>query len=95
MPFFLLFLLLFTMTGIGNGSTFLTISVCSPRSRRVLRWAGLLRWRLTARSSSQVFGEQIKAATPGKMRQASFFYAVCLVLNWWYYLGPKAEFKNP
>jgi len=23
------------------------------------------------------------------------FYAVCLVLNWWFYLGPKAEIKNP
>jgi NNP family nitrate/nitrite transporter-like MFS transporter len=23
------------------------------------------------------------------------FYCVCLLLNWWYYLGPKAEFKNP
>ena len=23
------------------------------------------------------------------------FYLVCLFLNWWYYLGPKAEFQNP
>jgi NNP family nitrate/nitrite transporter-like MFS transporter len=23
------------------------------------------------------------------------FYAGCAVLNWWYYLGPKADFKNP
>jgi NNP family nitrate/nitrite transporter-like MFS transporter len=23
------------------------------------------------------------------------FYAVCLVLNWWYYLGPRAEYQNP
>ena len=23
------------------------------------------------------------------------FYALCAVLNWWYYLGPQAEHKNP
>ena len=23
------------------------------------------------------------------------FFAVCVQLNWWYYLGPKAEFNNP
>ena len=23
------------------------------------------------------------------------FYFLCLVMNWWYYLGPKREFDNP
>ena len=44
----------------------------------------------------QVFGEQIKATTPEyALYGFAIFYFVCLVLNGWYYLGPKAEFKNP
>jgi NNP family nitrate/nitrite transporter-like MFS transporter len=43
-----------------------------------------------------VFGEQIKAATPeNALYGFAVFYGVCLVLNWWYYLGPKREFDNP
>ena len=46
--------------------------------------------------SRQVFGEQIKAATPEyALYGFAIFYVVCLVLNWWYYLGPKAEYHNP
>ena len=41
----------------------------------------------------QEFGEQIRNTTPEIALFA--FYAICLVLNWWYYLGPKAEFQNP
>ena len=42
------------------------------------------------------FGDQIKAATPQYALMAfAVFYAICLFLNWWYYLGPKAEYKNP
>jgi len=44
----------------------------------------------------KVFGEQIKAATPeNALYGFAVFYAVCLVLNWWFYLGPKADIKNP
>ena len=43
-----------------------------------------------------LIGQQIKAGTP----QYAFygfavFYAACLVLNWWFYLRPGAEIKNP
>ena len=43
-----------------------------------------------------LIGEQIKAGTP----QLAFygfaaFYAVCLVLNWWFYLRSGAEIRNP
>jgi nitrate/nitrite transporter NarK len=44
----------------------------------------------------QEFGEQIKAATPEyALFGFAIFYAVCLALNWWYYLGPRAEYDNP
>jgi NNP family nitrate/nitrite transporter-like MFS transporter len=43
-----------------------------------------------------VFGGQIKAGTPeNALYGFAVFYCVCLLINWWYYLGPKAEFKNP
>ena len=40
--------------------------------------------------------EIIKAATPEyALYGFALFYLLCLVLNWWYYLGPRAEIKNP
>ncbi len=44
----------------------------------------------------QEFGEQINNATPEyALFGFAIFYAVCLALNWWYYLGPRAEYQNP
>ena len=44
----------------------------------------------------KVFGEQIKATTPEyALYGFAVFYFICLLLNWWYYLGPRAEIKNP
>lgn len=97
MPFFLLFLLLFTMSGIGNGSTFRTISQIFPKEQAgpALGWTSAVA-AYGAFIIPQVFGEQIKATTPeNALYGFAIFYAVCLLLNWWYYLGPKAEFKNP
>jgi len=96
-PFFLLFLLLFTASGIGNGSTFRTIAMVFPKEQAgpVLGWTSAVA-AYGAFIIPQVFGEQIKAGTPeNALYGFAIFYAVCLVLNWWYYLGPKAEFKNP
>jgi len=43
-----------------------------------------------------VIGAQIKAGTPQfAMYGFAIFYAVCLVLNWWFYLRKGAEIKNP
>ena len=97
MPFFLLFLVLFTMTGIGNGSTFRTISQVFPKEQAgpALGWTSAVA-AYGAFIIPKVFGEQIKAGTPeNALYGFAIFYAVCLVLNWWFYLGPKAEFKNP
>ena len=97
LPFFLLFLVLFAATGIGNGSTFRTIAMVFDKEQAgpVLGWTSAVA-AYGAFIIPQVFGEQIKAATPEyALYGFAVFYVVCLVLNWWYYLGPKAEFQNP
>ena len=97
MPFFLLFLALFAASGIGNGSTFRTIAMVFPKEQAgpVLGWTSAVA-AYGAFIIPQVFGEQIKATTPEyALYGFAIFYFICLLLNWWYYLGPKAEFKNP
>jgi NNP family nitrate/nitrite transporter-like MFS transporter len=97
LPFFVLFLVLFAASGIGNGSTFRTIAVVFDKEQAgpVLGWTSAMA-AYGAFIIPQVFGEQIKAATPEyALYGFAIFYFVCLLLNWWYYLGPKAEFKNP
>lgn len=97
LPFFVLFLVLFAASGIGNGSTFRTIAMVFPKEQAgpVLGWTSAVA-AYGAFIIPQVFGEQIKAATPEyALYGFAIFYGICLLLNWWYYLGPKAEFKNP
>lgn len=96
-PFFLLFLVLFAATGVGNGSTFRTIAIVFDKEQAgpVLGWTSAVA-AYGAFVVPQEFGEQIKGGTPEIALYAfALFYAICLGLNWWYYLGPKAEFKNP
>ena len=96
-PFFILFLLLFAGSGIGNGSTFRTIAMIFPKEQAgpALGWTSAVA-AYGAFIIPQVFGEQINAATPQyALYGFAIFYFICLLLNWWYYLGPKAEFKNP
>ncbi len=96
-PFFILFLILFAATGIGNGSTFRTIAMVFDKEQAgpALGWTSAIA-AYGAFIIPKVFGEQIKAATPEyALYGFAIFYAICLVLNWWYYLGPKREFDNP
>jgi len=96
-PFFILFLILFAATGIGNGSTFRTISQVFDKEQAgpVLGWTSAVA-AYGAFLIPKIFGEQIKATTPeNALYGFAAFYAVCLVLNWWYYLRPSAEFHNP
>lgn len=96
-PFLLLFLLLFAATGIGNGSTFRTIAMVFPKELAgpALGWTSAVA-AYGAFLIPKIFGEQIKLATPeNALYGFAAFYLVCLILNWWYYLGPKAEYKNP
>ncbi len=97
LPFLILFLVLFAATGIGNGSTFRTIAMVFPKEQAgpALGWTSAVA-AYGAFIIPKVFGEQIKLATPEvALYGFAIFYFVCLLLNWWYYLGPKAEFKNP
>ena len=97
LPFFLLFLVLFAATGIGNGSTFRTIPnvFSKEQSGPVLGWTSAIA-AYGAFYIPKVFGEQIKATTPeAALYGFAAFYGVCIVINWWFYLRPKAEFHNP
>jgi NNP family nitrate/nitrite transporter-like MFS transporter len=97
LTFMVLFVVLFTATGIGNGSTFRTIAVIFDRQQAgpVLGWTSAIA-AYGAFVAPVVIGAQIKAGTP----QYAFygfavFYALCLVLNWWFYLRANAYVKNP
>jgi MFS transporter, NNP family, nitrate/nitrite transporter len=97
LPFMLLFIVLFTASGIGNGSTFRTIGVIFDRQQAgpVLGWTSAVA-AYGAFIAPVVIGAQIKAATPQfAMYGFAIFYALCLVLNWWFYLRPNAYVKNP
>ncbi len=97
MPFMALFIVLFTASGIGNGSTFRTIGVIFDRTQAgpVLGWTSAIA-AYGAFIAPVVIGAQIKAGTPQiAMYGFAIFYALCLVLNWWFYLRAGAEIKNP
>ncbi|NNL10743.1 MAG: NarK/NasA family nitrate transporter [Pseudomonadales bacterium] len=99
MPFFLLFLVLFAATGIGNGSTFRTISQIFNKEQAgpVLGWTSAVA-AYGAFYIPQVIGEQIKATTPEvALYGFAAFYAVCIGLNWWFYLrkGKTQEVTCP
>jgi len=97
MVFMLLFVVLFAATGIGNGSTFRTIGVIFDRQQAgpVLGWTSAAA-AYGAFIAPVVIGAQIKAGTPEySMYGFAVFYALCLVLNWWFYLRKNAYVKNP
>lgn len=97
-PAFLgLFIVLFFATGIGNGSTFRTIGVIFDRQQAgpVLGWTSAIA-AYGAFIAPVVIGAQIKAGTPQfAMYGFAVFYALCLILNWWFYLRANAYVKNP
>jgi len=95
--FLALFMVLFAASGIGNGSTFRTIGVIFDRTQAgpVLGWTSAIA-AYGAFVAPIVIGEQIRAGTPQyAMYGFAIFYALCLVLNWWFYLRRGAYVKNP
>jgi len=97
-PLFMgLFVLLFAASGVGNGSTFRSVGVIFDRQQAgpVLGWTSAVA-AYGAFVAPVLIGQQIKAGTPQfAFYGFSVFYAVCLVLNWWFYLRQGAEIKNP
>jgi NNP family nitrate/nitrite transporter-like MFS transporter len=95
--FMVLFVVLFAATGLGNGSTFRTVGVIFDRVQAgpVLGWTSAVA-AYGSFIAPVVIGEQIKAGTPeNAMYGFAIFYALCLVLNWWFYLRSGSEIKNP
>jgi NNP family nitrate/nitrite transporter-like MFS transporter len=95
--FMWLFVLLFAASGIGNGSTFRTVGVIFDRQQAgpVLGWTSAVA-AYGAFIAPVVIGAQIKAGTPQTaMYGFAIFYALCLILNWWFYLRAGSEIKNP
>ncbi len=96
-PFLGLFLLLFVAAGLGNGSTFRTIAVVFNKEQAgpVLGWTSAIA-AYGAFLIPQIFGEQIKAATPeNALYGFAIFYALCIIINWWFYLRKNAYVQNP
>lgn len=97
-PMFMgLFIVLFAASGIGNGSTFRSVGFIFDRQQAgpVLGWTSAVA-AYGAFIAPVLIGQQIKAGTPQYAFYGfSVFYAVCLVLNWWFYLRKGAEIQNP
>lgn len=96
-PFFVLFLVLFAATGIGNGSTFRTIAMVFNKEQAgpVLGWTSAVA-AYGAFYIPKVFGEQITATTPEyALYGFAAFYGLCIVINWFFYLRKGGEYYNP
>ena len=95
--FMVLFVVLFAASGIGNGSTFRTVGVIFDRQQAgpVLGWTSAI-GAYGSFIAPVVIGQQIKAGSPEyAMYGFAVFYAICLVINWWFYLRKGAEIHNP
>ncbi len=92
-----LFIVLFLASGIGNGSTFRSIGFIFDRQQAgpVLGWTSAVA-AYGAFIAPVVIGDQITRGTPQvAMYGFAVFYALCLILNWWFYLRAGSEIKNP
>jgi NNP family nitrate/nitrite transporter-like MFS transporter len=95
--FLILFVVMFAASGIGNGSTFRSIGFIFDQQQKgpVLGWTSAVA-AYGAFIAPSVMGNQIKAGTPEiAMYGFAVFYAVCLVINWWFYLRKSSEIRNP
>jgi MFS transporter, NNP family, nitrate/nitrite transporter len=95
--FIALFMIIFAATGIGNGSTFRTIGVVfSPELKGpVLGWTSAVA-AYGSFVAPMVIGDQVRGGTPENAMYAfALFYALCMILNWWFYLRRNAYIRNP
>jgi len=92
---FALFLLLFAFAGVGNGSTFRQIPVIFPGKEAgpVVAWTSAV----AAYGSLLVpdlFRPHVAAGTAEvALYGCAGFYALCLVVNWWFYARRGAEVR--
>jgi NNP family nitrate/nitrite transporter-like MFS transporter len=94
-PFFLLFMLLFVTTGIGNGSTFRMIPIIfKPElAGPVLGWTSAVA-AYGAFLIPRIFGGQIETGTPEyALYGFAGYYLSCLGVNWWFYARKGAEIR--
>lgn len=97
LTFMVLFVILFAASGIGNGSTFRTVGFVFDQDQRgpVLGWTSAVA-AYGSFIAPVIIGAQVKAGTPeNAMYGFAVFYAVCVVINWWFYLRKDAYIKNP
>ena len=95
--YFACFMVLFITTGIGNGSTFRSVPYIFSKEKAgaVLGWTSAIA-AYGAFIIPIVFKEQVGAGTAEyALYGFAIYYLFCLVLNWWFYQGPKREFDNP
>lgn len=89
--------MLFTATGVGNGSTFRTISMVFNKEQAgpVLGWTSAVA-AYGAFIIPKVLGEQINLTTPeNALYGFAIFYGVCILLNWFFYLRKNGQYYNP
>ncbi|MBI2815794.1 MAG: antiporter [Acidobacteria bacterium] len=92
-PFLALFLILFCMTGIGNGSTFRMIPIIFEPAQAgpVLGWSSAVA-AYGAFVIPQIMGAQLQAGKPELAFYAfAGYYVTCLAVNWWFYARKRAE----
>lgn len=92
-PFLILFLILFTATGIGSGSTFRMIPIIFEPNQAgpVLGWSSAIA-AYGAFIIPQVLGNQIQTAHPEYAFYGfALYYLGCSIVNWWFYARKNAE----
>lgn len=91
-PFLAIFLLLFTLTGIGNGSVFAMVPHLFEQEQAgpVVGWISAVA-AYGAFILPKLFGVQVKAHAP-EMALYGFavYYLSCLAVNWWFYARRNA-----
>lgn len=96
-PFCLLMFVLFSAAGAGHASVLFSVERLFPASqqRHLNTWmAGIAAYGMFYIPG--LLGEQLQRGTPEQaMVSFALFYALCLLLNGWFYLRREGTFYNP
>ena len=96
-PFLLIFMLLFLMTGLGNGSTFRSVSAIfgKEQSGAVTGWISAVAAYGSFFIPQIISGEVHKGTPEVALYGFAVFYAICILVCVGFYLRPGAKIKNP